>query len=205
MKNTKNKQRNFLKQDVNHENYNTKCRIALYCLQCECPIDIFNDDTRILPPWKTPGHSCLHMASLYENMFVYPRPHSCARNDHTFLDLLPFSLSYPVTVCPVLVHCLRYNSARNYFGLAIHYYTMFEFYFYKRDYRHRWNPCWTPSTTKKSWTEASFLCKIYNATLPILRSKDELDELLTLLKHGNSVPPIEVLFIGLKLSSEVNR
>ena len=206
MKSIQNKQKHFLNQDVYQaKTYVNMCGIVLYCLKCKCGADLSIYGPRILHPWKTPRHSCLYMASLYENIYAYYRPYSCESNDPRFIGYLPFSLSHSVPVCPILVHCLKYRSPKNYFGLDIHYYTMFEFYFYQRGARDYWNPCWKPSTTRKSWVEASFLCKMYGATLPILRSKDELDELITLLKHQTSIPPIDVLFIGLRLFHEVSK
>ena len=206
MKSTKNKHKDFLNQDIHHGKiFGNQCGILLYCLNCKCTVDISTQGYKILPSWKTPKHSCLYMASLYENMFAYSRPYSCASNDHEFLGLLPFSVNHSILVCPIVVHCLKYRSPRNYFGLDIHFYTIFEFYFYQRNFRDYWKPCWVPSKPRKSWVEASFLCKMYGATLPILRSKDELNEVMTLLKHGTSIPPIEVLFIGLRFFHEVNK
>ena len=52
----------------------------------------------------------------------------------------------------------------------------------------------------KSWTEVSTLCKSIGGTLPLLRNRDELDEIIAFLKSSEDMPPVEGLYIGLKRS-----
>ena len=61
---------------------------------------------------------------------------------------------------------------------------MFDFDFiWKDDFRVGvidWIDCYSPSSTKKSWMESSTLCRHAGGTLPVIRSKDELEELISL-------------------------
>ena len=52
----------------------------------------------------------------------------------------------------------------------------------------------------KSWTEASKLCKSIGGYLPLIRSQDELDEIIAFLKLSEDMPPVEGLSIGLRNS-----
>ena len=52
----------------------------------------------------------------------------------------------------------------------------------------------------KSWTEVSNLCKSIGGTLPLLRNRDELDEIIAFLKLSEDMPPVEGLYVGLKRS-----
>ena len=52
----------------------------------------------------------------------------------------------------------------------------------------------------KSWIEASNLCKSIGGTLPLLRNRDELEEIIAFLKLSEDIPPVEGLYIGLKRS-----
>lgn len=56
--------------------------------------------------------------------------------------------------------------------------------------------------TLQSWQGASEICQSVNSTLPIIRSRNELDDFITLVKHSPYVPPMTAIFIGL---SFVNR
>ena len=49
-----------------------------------------------------------------------------------------------------------------------------------------------------SWKQASELCRNADAYLPYFTNKEDLEELLALLKLSEDKPPIEALFIGLK-------
>ena len=49
-----------------------------------------------------------------------------------------------------------------------------------------------------SWNEASRLCKTVDGYLPILRSKEELDELISLMKLPEHISPTSLLHIGLR-------
>ena len=52
----------------------------------------------------------------------------------------------------------------------------------------------------KSWTEASKLCKSIGGYLPLIRNRDELDEILAFLKLSEDMPPVEGLYIGIQRS-----
>ena len=56
-----------------------------------------------------------------------------------------------------------------------------------------------------SWEETNQICKEVNATLPIFRSKKQLDEVLYLMASIYTPPPIVVLFISLKLSNQYGK
>ena len=51
-----------------------------------------------------------------------------------------------------------------------------------------------------SWNEAFELCQSVNGTLPIVRSKQQQDEILSYLSSRHSPSPIFILFIGLTTS-----
>ena len=57
--------------------------------------------------------------------------------------------------------------------------------------------------SRKTWIHASELCRSAGGTLPILRSKEELDELITLLKVGKGLAAVELIFIGLAFNIPV--
>ena len=52
----------------------------------------------------------------------------------------------------------------------------------------------------KSWTEASQLCTSIGGYLPLIRNRDELDEIIYFLKLSKDMPPVEALYIGIKTS-----
>ena len=102
----------------------------------------------------------------------------------------------PTTFCDTKVHCSNYQSNKNYFQKKQHYYV--SFYFHKERYArmsHFEHKSFIGS--KKTWLQASELCRSAGGTLPILRSKEELDELITLLQVGKGLSAIEFIFIGL--------
>ena len=55
-----------------------------------------------------------------------------------------------------------------------------------------------------SWNTASKWCKSINAYLPYFSSREELDELLALLKLLRGIPPLEGIFIGIKINKSVS-
>ena len=105
------------------------------------------------------------------------------------------------------VSCKNYNTGNNFWNLPVHYYIVFDFDFtWRDDFRVGvidWMDCYSPSSTKKSWMEASTLCRHAGGTLPVIRSKDELEELISLLKFGNGLPPIAFIFLGLQMNFKV--
>ena len=50
----------------------------------------------------------------------------------------------------------------------------------------------------KSWTEAYNLCKSIGGTLPLLRNRGELEEIIAFLKLSKDMPPVEGLYIGIQ-------
>ena len=54
----------------------------------------------------------------------------------------------------------------------------------------------------KSWIEATSYCKSIGGHLPIIRDKNELAELTSVLKLPKDMPPIQALYIGLIKSSK---
>ena len=52
----------------------------------------------------------------------------------------------------------------------------------------------------KSWNEASELCREWGAHLPAFKNREDLDELIIFLQEiDDKLPPIEGLYIGLKI------
>ena len=72
-----------------------------------------------------------------------------------------------------------------------------QYYRILRDFS-RCEPSSNKGTVAKSWVEASVLCKSIGGILPIIRNRDELDELITFLKLSEHMPPVEALYIGLR-------
>ena len=53
---------------------------------------------------------------------------------------------------------------------------------------------------KMSWNYASSVCKYMGGFLPIIRSKSELDEFITLITFSQYIPPQDKIFISLSTS-----
>ena len=105
--------------------------------------------------------------------FLKEDPEKC--NDH-------FVFSYPL--------CFNYSNVGP--TKSEHYYVFFwnVYRLYDRKDRRR--------KALKSWLEANKLCTSINGYLPILRNKDELNELIALLRLSKLIPPVEYLYIGLR-------
>ena len=94
------------------------------------------------------------------------------------------------------------NLKRITFGKKEHYYV--SFYFHKERYARMSHFRYKSFTeSRKTWEHASELCRSAGGTLPILRSKEELDELITLLKVGKGLAAVEFIFIGLAFNIPV--
>ena len=52
---------------------------------------------------------------------------------------------------------------------------------------------------KKSWNEASKICRRTDGYLPVFKSREDLNKLIIFLKSLYGFPPIEALYIGLKI------
>ena len=91
-----------------------------------------------------------------------------------------------------------YNCSKNYFNLIKHYYIVFDLDFYNV----LQDTCDSSTLFLKrtSWIEADKLCRHAGGTLPVIRSRDELDELKNLLKFGRALPAIGFLFIDFNVS-----
>ena len=56
---------------------------------------------------------------------------------------------------------------------------------------------------KKSWNEASELCRRIDAYLPVFENREDLEELVAFIKlSGHSIPPVEGLYLGMKIKPE---
>ena len=53
-------------------------------------------------------------------------------------------------------------------------------------------------TAARSWNEAAQLCQKIKGYLPYFTSRNELNELIFLLRHSSNIPIMEGIFIGLK-------
>ncbi len=104
-------------------------------------------------------------------------------------------------ICTTIVWCLNYSFPSNYFNMTQHYYFAFDMLFNFFE----WSACVVESSkTQKSWIQASQMCTSHEAHLPLLRSKEEVQELTSLLKFDTKVPPAEVIFIGLLFGTKVS-
>ena len=75
-------------------------------------------------------------------------------------------------------------------------YILFNMYLVQGKFWH----CFGPQSPVYSWQETSQLCREIGGFLPFFRSRDDLQEMLTLLKLSEDIPPLEAIFIGLKES-----
>ncbi len=50
---------------------------------------------------------------------------------------------------------------------------------------------------RRTWLKASKLCKMMKATLPLIKSREDLEDLVFFLQKNHNLPPIQALFIGL--------
>ncbi len=53
--------------------------------------------------------------------------------------------------------------------------------------------------TKRTWLEAEQLCRLEAAFLPVIRSRVELMEIISVMRLSTQIPQVEALFIGLHL------
>ena len=98
------------------------------------------------------------------------------------------------------VFCLNYSNSINAFPFKTHYYIAFYFH----DERLKPEPVPWRKRIDKSWFQAAELCRSAGGTLPIIRSKDELNELINLIKCSKGLPPIELVYIGWKIKLKVS-
>ena len=117
-------------------------------------------------------------------------------------DLLPTT---------VYTYCLNYTSVHKSYIFFWKIFWYLEYYEVKNPYtyeNHKYilkkSETYNKKTQKvaKSWTEASKLCRLIGGFLPLIRNRDELDEIITFLKSSDDMPPVEALLIGLRRVSE---
>ncbi len=85
-------------------------------------------------------------------------------------------------------HCINFSSVMKQYKTQKYYILLRKFI--QRPYK-------TKINVNTSCIEAFNLCKSAHAYLPVLRSRDETDELLALIKFRYQAPPSQVIFIGL--------
>ena len=96
-------------------------------------------------------------------------------------------------ICSVTLPCIKYNPTLNYIEnkfVATHHYIYVE----------KFSLLSSRRKIKISWNEASKLCQDMNGTLPVLRSKEQQDEIISMLSSEYTPPPVMVMFIGLTFS-----
>ena len=64
----------------------------------------------------------------------------------------------------------------------------------------------TPANEDLSWNESFKACQSIGGSLPQIQSREELEEVVALIKLNDRIPPMEAIYIGLKWSrSQVRR
>ena len=97
------------------------------------------------------------------------------------------------------VFCLNFSGSVNKLHFNTHYYIAF--YFHHEIFKPKHVP-WR-DRVGKSWFQATELCKSAGGTLPIIRSREELNELINLIKYSKGLPPIELVYVGWKIKHQV--
>ena len=97
------------------------------------------------------------------------------------------------------VFCLSFSDSVNKLHFKTHYYIAF--YFHDEIFKPKHIP--SRESVEKSWFQAAELCKSVRGTLPIIRSRAELNELINLIKYSNGLPPIELVYVGWKIKHKV--
>ena len=96
-------------------------------------------------------------------------------------------------ICSLTLPCIKYDPTLNYIEnkfVSTHHYIYVE----------KFGLLSSRRKIKISWNEASKLCQDMNGTLPVLRSKEQQDEIISILSSANTPPPIMVMFIGMTFS-----
>ena len=106
------------------------------------------------------------------------------------MDNIPYKYQHNLFSKPKCVRCLKSSCL----GLPFekNQYFIFDYDFIQPYFR-----CSIPYETKKSWIEASMLCRAAGGYLPIIRSRKQLNELMDIIKIIKYLPPIHLIFIGL--------
>ena len=85
-------------------------------------------------------------------------------------------------------YCLNFSSSSRYTSQQDYYYLFFRQHLSNYD---------TRQNTDISWHEAFLICGILGGSLPILASKNELGDLIALIKLSPVMPPVDALYISL--------
>ena len=198
-----------------HNKYNSH-KSSMNNYQYFCKLKIFCFNTNIQTKgWRgkfqkdaVPDH-CSPGTDAYKDVPGLARFHTICPNIKTYSNLTPkfrwFQTLKPVhaaVTCFTDAWCSNFSSINNYFKRKQHYYI--NFYFHKESRADLAVNFYKSHGSKKSWVEASTLCHSAGGTLPILRSKEELTEMLTLLRTGKGFSAVEFLFIGLAFDGKVD-
>ncbi len=160
----------------------------------------------------------------------YPNPHKCGYEDSLYHDVhvteinscLPsqkhvqlgkgtgkngiyqkFQRSHffeHTHTCSVRIHCIQYEPNMNH--TLVNYFT---FHYLFGGVVVAQASCWQPPTVRKSWLQASMLCRSAGGHLPAFRSNKELTGFLKVLQFGLRLPPIEMVYMGFILNERVIR
>ena len=215
------KTNNQLKKFVSHfpptivqtvHEYEYPCTITVFCTGTGSLTQVephSNKFLRNVLSWNILISKC--SANLHRDLQI-PKHISCTKVNNTSLPMFTTHRDYTSslwyqtnnihTECKTPVKCLKYNHHTNYFNFSQHYYFVFDFNFYATQHFKQYS---TPYSHQRSWIEASKLCRSAGGTLPIIRSREELDELISLLKYGSALPPIEILYLGFITDSKVSK
>ena len=197
-----------------HDKYNShKSFTNEYQYFCKLKIYCFNT-SMWTKGWKgkfqkdaVPDH-CSPRTDAYKDVLGVTNFQSACPTVKKYSNLNPmfewFQTSKPVhtaSTCFIDTWCSNFSSNKNYFKKKQHYYI--NFYFHKETRANIAVNFWKSHGSRKSWVDASTLCHSAGGTLPILRSKEELDEIITLLRVGKGFSAVEFLFIGLAFNEKV--
>ena len=113
-------------------------------------------------------------------------------DDSVFKDNIPYKyqgnlFSKSKCVRCLASSCLRLPSEKN----------QIIYFIFDYDFILPYYGCNIPYETKKSWIEASMLCRSAGGHLPIIRSRKQLNDLMDIIKMIEQLPPIHLIFIGL--------
>ena len=90
-------------------------------------------------------------------------------------------------------YCLNFSSSNRLNPQQNYYYLFF---------RQHLSKYHSNQNTKISWNEAFLICQNFGGSLPIISSKNKLDDLIALMKLSPVMPPVDALYIGLTQDTE---
>ena len=115
-----------------------------------------------------------------------------------YRDHLPYRYQDNLFSKSKCVRCLKSSCIYLHFEKQKIDYSVFDY-----DFIEPYSGCNIPYETKKSWIEASMLCRSAGGYLPIIRSRKQLNELMDIIKLMVFLPPIHLIFIGLIIKNQV--